>query len=95
MTQNVSIYDGNVKIGTAVATAGSAALATFAYSNTSYVDGRFHRGTKGANNPGLEGRDVEIHSTSGANALGKSHRTRIITDGGTSLTLANAHPYAD
>lgn len=94
MTQSVDIYMGSVKIGSGTATAGSTSITGFSYAN-SFKDGRFNKGTAGVNNKGLKGEDVQVHSTTGSNAVKKSYRTRIITDGGTTLTMKDAHPFSD
>lgn len=94
MTQSVDLYMGPVKIGSATATAGSKTLASFSHAS-GLADGRFNPGTKAANIKGLDNEPVVVQSTSGANAAGKSYATRIVADGGASLTMQDAHPFAD
>lgn len=94
MTQNVDIYMGGVKVATGVATAGSTTIASFA-EVAGLASGRFNPGTKAANIKGFDNETVEIHSTSGANAAGKAYQTKITADGGSSITISDAHPFAD
>lgn len=116
MTQNVGIWVNNVKVATAVATSGSAALASV--SDVAGLYGVYAK-SGSSTNDSLRGfadspvsplpatwthpphrnsfhGDCTILSTSGTHATGKSYRTRIIADAGsTAMTLAVKHPFID
>jgi hypothetical protein len=95
MTQSVDIYWRGAKVGTGTATAGSATIAST--SETSGIGGvhaAFDVGTT-ANNKHMKDEPVQIHSTTGSNATGKTYQSKVLTHGTTSLVLYDAHPFAD
>lgn len=86
MTQTVNVYtQGKVLLGQGTATSGSATIASFTRTS----------GNGGSYSSVGNGRNVLVSSTTGANATGRSYMTRCVTDGVTSLTLADKHPFAD
>lgn len=78
MTLAVDVYKNGIILGSGTATAASASIASYT-ANSSRVTG--------------PGRNVQVVVTDVANA-GKQWNTRVVTDGVTSLTLADACPYA-
>lgn len=78
MTIAVDIYKNGTKLGSGTATAASASITSF-----TVVTGRVVG----------PGRNVQLTPTAGNN-VGATMNTRVITDGGTSLTLASPVPFS-
>ena len=89
MTQSVDVYKGglgNKKLGSGTATAGSATIASFTSTSGNY----------GADADGPRaGQNIMVHSTSGANAAGKSYAARVISNSGGNLVINAKHPFSD
>lgn len=77
MSFSVDVYKGTTKLGSGTATGGSTSITSF-----TVVTGRVV----------TSGRNVQVTATTGNN-VGASINTRVITDGGTSLTLKDALPF--
>ena len=84
MTIACDVYRNSIKLGSGTATAGSATIASY----TGYNPGL---GNDVARTIPKNGR-VTVVMTAGNNP-GATMRTKVVTDGGTSLTLANAAPF--
>lgn len=78
MTIAVDVYKNGTKLGSGTATAASATIASF-----TVVTGRVVG----------SGRNVQVTPTAGNN-IGATMNTRVITDGGTSLTLSDPVPFS-
>lgn len=77
----VSVYKsgtGGIKLGTGSITNGSASLTGYTATNSRLTG---------------KGRNVTVAITSSTH-IGQSFRTRVVTDGGTTLTLADKNPFA-
>lgn len=78
MAVSVDLYKGAIKLGAGTANAGSTAIASYS-ANLSRPLGT--------------GRNVTLVATSGSR-IGGTWRSRIVHDGGATLTLAVPCPYA-
>lgn len=73
MAYNVDVYKGGIKLGSGTMANGSATVSSYT-ATASRVTG--------------SGRNVEITAT-GGNNIGATVQTRVITDGGSTLTLSH------
>ena len=89
MTHTVDVYLNNVKVSSGTATAGSATIAST--TDTANLYGIY----AGRLSDPFLGKPVTVHCTSGTNSTGRSWRTRLITDNGTSLVMSDVDPFAD
>lgn len=80
------VYKGSIRLGSGSITSGATSI-------TSYTSTDAKRNTMASKGFGEHGMNVTVVITSSTHA-GSSFRTRITADGGTSLTIANANPYA-
>ena len=78
MSLTVDVYKGPHKLGTGTATNQSTSITGYS-ANLGRLLGT--------------GRNVTLVATSGAN-IGASWRSRVVTDGGATLTLATPCPYS-
>lgn len=72
MTVSVGVYKGVNQLGTGTATNGSATITSYTATLGRVVG---------------PGRNVRVTITSGSNNVGNTINTRVLVDGGTSLTL--------
>lgn len=78
MTIAVDVYKNGTKLGSGTATAASTSITSFTVT-TGLVVG--------------SGRNVQVTPTAGNN-VGATMNTRVITDGGTTLTLKDPVPFS-
>lgn len=78
MTLAVDIYKNGIQLGSGTATAASATVASVTATASRVVG---------------PGRNVQLVVTDVGTNNGRSWNTRVVTDGVTSLTLADACPY--
>jgi hypothetical protein len=78
MAFTCSIYKGPILLGTGSATAGSATIGSVTATNERTIG---------------EGRNISITITEAGTHIGRTWRSRVMADGGTSLTLARACPF--
>lgn len=74
-----SVYKGGILLGTGTTSQSNATISAFTVSTGRVV---------GA------GRNVSVTITEAGANIGKTFRSRVTADGGTSLTLAEANPFA-
>lgn len=78
MTVAVDVYKNGLKLGSGTATAGSTSITSYS-ANLSRTLG--------------SGRNVQITPTAGNN-VGATMDTRIVTDGGATLTMSDKLPFS-
>jgi len=84
MAITAAVYRSGILMGSGTATAGSVTISSFTVRNDGLggdADHTIHGG-----------RNVQVMCTGGVSSNGVFN-TRVVTDGGTSLTLADACPY--
>jgi len=81
MAFSVNIYRNGIKLGSGTATGGSKTISSYS-ANLSRTLPKF----------ATPQADVQITATTGNN-VGATWNTRIVTDAGATLTLADAAPY--
>lgn len=77
MAYNVDVYKNGIKLGSGSATNGQFTITSYSATN-SRVTG--------------SGRNVQVTATSGS-CVGQTQNARVVTDGGATLTLSEAHKF--
>lgn len=78
MASTVKIFKNGIELGSGSAAAASATISSYSATNS---------------RPTGQGRNVQIMVTQAGTHVGRSWRTRVVTDGGSSLTLKDACPF--
>lgn len=74
----VDVYKNGVKLGAGTASSNNASIASYTATNSRVTGAQ---------------RNVQVTVTQAGNSVGRTWNARVLTDGGTSLTLREVCPY--